>query len=487
MKHKKTTSAHSRRRSFWDLYGENLADCNEQELEKEGFRITELPLHRDQETKKRNSHKENPSVLPVQRDEQLPKKDQYPSNRFEFEPKDHKNSQTDYNDFKIETKERPKAPSIVFRLILIGSLLLALILLSVSLWLSSRVFGEPQAEDSFPSDAPHSEQTNTEQKPQKDQATGLEPSDSDSPKALPASEIYAKSIDAVLSILTESETASGIGSGFFISENGYIATAAHVIDGMNQLTVQRSDGQQFSAKLIAKNMLTDLAVLKIEAEHLPFLPFGKSSELFVGDRVFAIGTPASIDYAGSLCSGEISYLNRTVRIPNESDGSLKKSMTLLQTNAPLNPGNSGCPLLNEYGQVIGIVSMKLGNQYDGIGFAIPSDGAIPILQAMVRGEPLTDELLWTVGAPAARLGILGQADEENQRSGVRVVDFDSEEPSNLPRFLQKGDLILRLDTKEVDTPSQLRKVLQEKSPGQTVRITVLRNGQELTFDIILEK
>lgn len=491
MKHKKRTSAHKRRRSFFDFRGNDLADTNEQELQKEGFSSAEgeIPFDFFEDESPKACTPTEGNDLPITSTEHLPN----PSNRHAPLPNEIKNSEkyqtkrTERQDVPPRTvlREDTSEPAL-FRVILIGSLLLSLIVLSVTLYLGSALLTDKKSA-STPTTVPEQNQDHLNDPQKNDQNVGLlKPSDTDD-NVLSASELYRRSIAGVVSILTESKTASGIGSGFLISQDGYIATAAHVIENMTKLTVRLWDGRDFAATVIASNELTDLAVLKINAEELPFLTFGKSEQISTGDRVFAIGTPASIDYAGSLSSGEISYANRTVKIFHEDDGSLKKTMTLIQTNAPVNPGNSGCPLFNEYGQVIGIVTMKLGNQYDGIGFALPSDGVIPILQAMIRQEPLDDTLLWKVSAPAARLGILGRAESENGRRGVRILDFDAASSDASTSILQQGDLIIGIDTQTINDTTELRQALEQKKPGQSVRITVLRFGQELTFDFTLEK
>ena len=158
----------------------------------------------------------------------------------------------------------------------------------------------------------------------------------------------------------------------------------------------------------------------------------------------------------------------------------------MQTNAPVNPGNSGCPLFNEYGQVVGIITMKLGQSYSGIGFAIPADGAVPILEAMMRGEELSDDLIRAVSIPAPKLGIVGESDAEGDLFGVRVLQI-SDEAEEVYSPLQVGDLILKIDNYMIQTTSDVYSAIQEKDPGDTVLVTVLRREQQLTFDLILKK
>ena len=161
-------------------------------------------------------------------------------------------------------------------------------------------------------------------------------------------------------------------------------------------------------------------------------------------------------------------------------------MTLLQTNAPVNPGNSGCPLFDEYGRVVGIVTMKLGTDFSGIGFAIPSDEALPILQAMMKREPLTDALRWRVSVPAPKLGIVGEAATEGGYTGVKILSF-SEDGGSSASMLKVGDLILQIDGQAVRSASDVAAAIQQKNPTDSVLITVLRGGQQLSFNVILGK
>ena len=301
--------------------------------------------------------------------------------------------------------------------------------------------------------------------------------------ALSTPELYERCIDSVVSISVRNEKTSGIGSGFVLREDGYIATAYHVVSDMTSMEVILSDGSHHAAKLIGGDALTDLALLKIEKSGLSPVTLGTSGTLLPGERVVAIGTPASLDYAGSVSSGEVSFGLRTVKIYGETAGLLEKKMKLIQTNAPVNPGNSGCPLFDSHGCVIGMVTMKLGNQFSGMGFAIPIDGAIGILEAMRNGEALTDDLLASVSVRAARLGIVGEAYEIGGTLGVRITGFVEESPA--AEVLMLGDLITMVGDRKVARPSELADALLLYEPGQTVAISVIRNGQMLQFDVVL--
>ena len=303
-------------------------------------------------------------------------------------------------------------------------------------------------------------------------------------RELSVSEIYKKCISSVVSISAKRGASSGVGSGFVYSSDGYIATANHVVEGMEEIYVIFSDGVRCPAELVAGDSFTDIALLKVERTGLKAVELGDSSKLLVGERVVAIGTPASLDYAGSASSGEISYLDRTVKIYNENDASLEKKMILLQTNAPLNPGNSGCPLFDSLGRVVGMVTMKLGNNYSGMGFAIPSNGAVNILDAMKNKEPLSDKLLSSVCVKGAKLGVVGERGSESNIDGVRISGFTRDDCDAACK-LKKGDLITFFCGEAVDSPLRLAKMTENLSVGDRVNVTVVRFGQELTFEVEL--
>lgn len=299
--------------------------------------------------------------------------------------------------------------------------------------------------------------------------------------------IYEKCIDGVVSISVKGRDSSSIGSGFIYSEDGYVATAAHVIEGGGNISVILADGTQLSAEIVDKNALSDIALLKIKdtkGKKLSVLELGSSAKLSIGQEVAAIGTPASLDYAGSISSGEISYVDRVVKIYSQDGSHLEKKMRLIQTTAPLNPGNSGCPLLDRSGKVVGMVTMKLGNDFSGMGFAIPSDSVYRVLNAMKKGIEIDEELLSCVVNKSAKLGIEGKDDREGEVLGVRITDF-TDPDSDAALKLKKGDLIVGLGGAQISSASAMIKIIEDKSPKDSVSVTVIRAGQRLTFDVVL--
>lgn len=301
---------------------------------------------------------------------------------------------------------------------------------------------------------------------------------------LTTQEIYNKCLPAIVTVSVTDGTSSGVGSGFIISEDGFIVTANHVIDGMTSITVIMSNGDRFPAKVIDGNAFTDLALIKVATNGLPTIAIGKSSDLLVGDRVVAIGTPAAIDFAGSLSEGNVSYNDRVFKIYNE-DGSVEKKMILIQTSALVNPGNSGCPLINEYGEVVGIVTMKLNSSYyEGMCFAIPSDSAMPIITAMKNGENY-NELLSAVSKYPAKMGItVENAVSSNNTPGVKITAFSSD-IYDISQKMKVGDVIVSVDATTVTSITDLSYILDKYEPGDTIRVTFYRNSQKLTVDVIL--
>ncbi len=310
-----------------------------------------------------------------------------------------------------------------------------------------------------------------------------EPGDNDGYLSTP--ELYEKCLSSTVSI--SATTAGGIGSigsGFVMSEDGYIGTVCHVVAGMERIRVVLPDGDTYEAQVVGSNERCDLALLKIDAEGLEPVSFGSSEALLTGERVVAIGTPASLDYAGSICSGEVSYNRRTVKIHSQSTGVLEKKMKLIQTNAPVNPGNSGCPLFDGEGKLIGIITMRLGNSYSGMGFAIPSDGAFAILEAMRQGEEPGEELLEQVSSLPAKLGVTGKSEVSDDRHGIRITAF-SDASCDAAEKLKVGDLILGVGSYATTTLAELAAAVEEYEPGQKIPITVYRSGQQLRFEVTL--
>lgn len=270
----------------------------------------------------------------------------------------------------------------------------------------------------------------------------------------------------------------GVGSGVIFRKDGYIVTNNHVISGAKELIVSLPDGRSLKGKLIGADEMTDLAVVKVDAKDLPAASFGDSDKIVVGEPAIAIGNPMGLEFKGSVTSGVISALNRTLDISD-------KRVKLLQTDAAINPGNSGGALVNADGEVIGINSAKVAaNGVEGMGFAIPINTVQNIInEIMDKGYVARPYLGVSVFDPetAGRYGY-----QLNIDKGVYIFQLTLNGPCG-KAGLQRGDIILKIDGDETNSVSDLRGKIAEKKVGDTVKITFDRNGKEQSADVVLEE
>ena len=292
--------------------------------------------------------------------------------------------------------------------------------------------------------------------------------------------------NSVVEIQTESVTngsnpfqqyvSSGAGSGVILTQDGYIVTNHHVIEDANSITVRTRSGDEYNASLVGSDEQSDLAVLKIDATGLTPAVLGDSTTLEVGDLAIAIGNPLG-ELGGSVTSGIISALDREMTI----DG---QTMTLLQTDAAVNPGNSGGGLFNANGDLIGIVNAKSsGENVEGIGFAIPISTATDIIDELIANGEVTSRPTLGVSLynvedemTASQLGV--------DSTGVYIVQIvDGGAADNAG--LRSGDRIVSVDGSEVSSASDVRAALNKHKIGESISITVERNGQTQDFDVAL--
>lgn len=262
---------------------------------------------------------------------------------------------------------------------------------------------------------------------------------------------------------------TGEGSGIILSEDGYIATNAHVIEDADTLEVVLSDGTTYKGTVVGYDSKTDLAVVKIDATGLIPAELGVSSELKVGEKAIAIGNPGGLTYAGSVSEGIISGLNRSLRA--STDG---YTMNFIQTDAAINPGNSGGALVNEFGQVVGINSQKIsGDGYEGIGFAIPIDEALPILEDLMSYGRVTGRVKLGISAYAVNEYV---ASVNGIPSGILIDSIDSDS-TLLAAGVQAGDIITQVEGTAVNSFTTLSDLLRDYSPGDQVTLTIFRANQ----------
>lgn len=315
----------------------------------------------------------------------------------------------------------------------------------------------------------------------------------------------------IVKVSQDGKSLSGWGSGFVYkkdNKDAYVLTNHHVVDDTKKITVEMSNGTSTDATLIGSDQFTDVAVLKIDASSIiEVAEIGKSENLRVGDTVFAIGTPVSLDYSFTVTRGILSGKDRLVEMKNSSSsgaygffgGSREQKSTdswyakLLQIDASINSGNSGGPLANCNGEVVGITSSKLSSSFsqtsiENIGFAIPIEDALEVANNLENGKTsnvddkpslgltMTD----VAGASANNIDL-----PDSVKSGAVVVSVLDD--SNASRAgLKSGDVIIKYDDYEITNFKYLKYYLFKSNKGDKVKITYLRDGKEKTCELTLK-
>lgn len=294
-------------------------------------------------------------------------------------------------------------------------------------------------------------------------------------------EIYAKNIPSVVSISCLSSRGSASGTGVVLSQDGYLVTNYHVISGAQEITVLLTDDRTFTAQSVGYDAVSDLAVLHIDAQNLTAAKFGNSDTLRVGDTVVAIGDPLGVEFRGTYTNGIVSAINRDVEVNG-------RTMTLIQTNAALNSGNSGGPLINCYGQVIGINTMKIGAFTDnagveGLGFAIPSTQVKEIVDQIIAQG-------YVSGRPT--LGITGEALSTfyqhyyRMPAGLYITQVDGGSDA-AQKGVQVGDMLLYLGDTRITGPDDLKAAIYDCEVGQQVEAILYRRGQQYRLTLTLQE
>ena len=273
----------------------------------------------------------------------------------------------------------------------------------------------------------------------------------------------------------------GSGSGFITQADGLILTNAHVVDGATTVTVTLKDGREFTGKVLGKDTLTDVAVVKIQATNLPIAPIGNSDQIKPGEWAIAIGNPLGLD--NTVTAGIISGTGRSSGIVGAPD----KRVSFIQTDAAINPGNSGGPLLNQKGQVIGMNTAIIGGA-QGLGFAIPINRAQQVANQLIAsgkvdhpyiGVQMTNLTAATKAAlnQDAELGATVKADQ-----GVVVVGIARSSPA-ASAGLKAGDVIQSVNGRSVKTADDVQQAIEASKIGTSLPIQVDRNGQPLTLSV----
>ena len=314
--------------------------------------------------------------------------------------------------------------------------------------------------------------------------TAVEVKKVDGKTKMQPAEVYASTVNSTVSINCSSQStnifgqttqSASSGSGFIISEDGYIVTNAHVIAGGQNALVALYNGDRYEAELVGFSSTEDLALLKaVNASGLPTAPLGDSEECQVGDTVYAIGNPLGVELRGTLTDGIVSAINRDVQV----DG---RTMTLVQTNAALNSGNSGGPLISDSGQVVGINFMKMYARYstvEGLGFAIPSASIRRLVNDLltygeVRPEPSFGVTVLQTGT---RL--------EDDIWGLQVLEVTPGSAADLAG-IREGDFVLAAGGRPVETSQELLRIRRQLYVGDQVTMEIWRDGERMEVTLTL--
>ena len=295
-------------------------------------------------------------------------------------------------------------------------------------------------------------------------------------EALTIQEIYQKVNPSTVTVLTGNRDGSAmVGTGVIFTEDGYILTNAHVIAGGSECYVVLDTGEDYRACLLGLDEEKDLAVIKIAASGLPAAEFGDSDALTVGDPVFAIGNPLGVELRGTLTDGIVSAINRDVYV----DGA---TMTLIQTNAALNNGNSGGPLINQYGQVIGINTMKMGSSSDasveGLGFAIPISSAAYMVNDLIAFGKIRPEVVLGVSVSIASVTL------DSGETALTVMEVTPGGPGD-EAGIQVDDRIVTADGEALASSADLLRIRRRHEAGDTLTLVIERDGRRFTVGVVL--
>ena len=302
------------------------------------------------------------------------------------------------------------------------------------------------------------------------------------------SQVYASCVDSVVAISSTikstsfygTSTGSSSGSGFILTEDGYVITNYHVVEGAVSIEVITHAGEKYSAELVGNDATNDVAVLKVDATGLPAATLGRSSDLIIGDMVAAIGNPLGT-LASTQTVGYVSGINREVTTDNTI-------ISMIQTDAAINSGNSGGPLFNMYGQVIGITTAKYsgttgsGATIEGIGFAIPIDDVVPVINDLIDYGYVTGAYLGVT----VRIFEDGVMEQYGLAEGAYIESVEQGGAAHRAG-IQAKDVIIDLGGYPITSYNDLSRALRNFKAGDTTTVTLLRNGREMSLSITLDE
>ena len=310
----------------------------------------------------------------------------------------------------------------------------------------------------------------------------------DGQNAMTDAEVYAANVNSVVSINVTGtagtnffgqpvQTASS-GSGFVLTENGYIVTNYHVVESADTVKVTMYNGDEYEAKYVGGDKNYDIAVIKVEAENLPAVTLGDSDNLNVGDHVLAIGNPLG-ELTFSMSGGMVSSVNRAINV----DGT---PFNMIQTDASINSGNSGGPLFNQYGEVVGIVSAKYsssgsGASVEGLGFAIPMNDVFAMIQDIMTNGYITNKPYLAISGGTMNEQMAAQYRYDITK-GVFVYSVE-EGGAAQKAGLKMGDVIVKIDDHDITSMEDMTVVKKQYAAGDTCTVTYYRAGETLTAEL----
>lgn len=300
-----------------------------------------------------------------------------------------------------------------------------------------------------------------------------------------------KVYDAVVYVTSTGSDSASIGTGFVYKKgekSAYIITNYHVVDGANNIKITFSDDTSTTAKYLGGDEYSDIAVLTVDLNTIKkIVSIGNNSKMNVGDTVFAIGAPMGIDYKGTVTKGILSGKDRLVDVSLSNSGASDWIMNVMQTDAAINPENSGGPLCNINGEVIGVTSMKIvKTETEGLGFAIPIEDAISYASQIEKNKKVERPYigLQTVNTNQVKSTIFSNESSSIESEGAVVVQVEKNSPAG-DAGIQQGDIIIKINDNEIKSVAKFRYYLYENDPGEQITVTVKRNGKEKEIKVKL--
>lgn len=274
---------------------------------------------------------------------------------------------------------------------------------------------------------------------------------------------------------------SGVGTGFIVDSNGYIVTNQHVVTNKpKKISVTLKDGTVYDAKIVYQTTVVDLAIIKIDAKNLPTVKLGDSEKINIGQSAIAIGNPLGMTFERTVTQGIISALNRSIAIDSSTIAE-----DLIQTDASINAGNSGGPLLNANSEVIGVNTYKIQSG-EGLGFAIPINIVKPILEQILDKGEFTPTVLGISGVDKEIARYYTGTEELTVEKGIYIIKV-SKGSGAAKAGIKEKDVITKIDGVEINTMLKLREQLYYHKPGDKVKVTLERKGRTKNVEIVLDK